>query len=106
MTETGVQGGLRKILRLESLAVLVGAVTIYALSHDNWLVFGVLLLTPDLAMLGYLAGPRVGAICYNTVHSYIGPLVLLGYSLLRPEVQPYALICWHMWRWTARWDTG
>ncbi|QMV19587.1 DUF4260 family protein [Granulicella sp. 5B5] len=92
MTEVGAQGVPRKLLRLESLAVLVGAVTVYALSHDNWLVFAVLLLTPDLAMLGFMAGPRVGAFCYNTVHTYLGPVALLGYSFVRPEVQPYALI--------------
>ena len=30
----------------------------------------------DLAMLGYLGGPRVGAACYDAVHTYVGPVVL------------------------------
>ena len=28
-------------------------------------MFALLFLLPDLSMLGYLAGPRVGAACYN-----------------------------------------
>ena len=28
-------------------------------------------------MLGYLAGPRIGAAAYNAVHSYVGPIILL-----------------------------
>jgi hypothetical protein len=26
---------------------------------------------PDLSMLGYLAGPKVGALLYNAVHSWV-----------------------------------
>ena len=80
------------LVRLEALAVLVAAVVAYAHLHFSWLLFAVLLLAPDLAMLGYLAGPRVGAICYNMVHTYIGPLVLLALSTLHPALQPFALI--------------
>jgi hypothetical protein len=42
----------------------------------GWLMFVVLFLTPDLFMLGYFAGPRVGAVAYNLAHAYISPLVL------------------------------
>ena len=31
-------------------------------------------------MLGYAANIKVGAITYNAVHTYVGPLVLAGYS--------------------------
>lgn len=40
--------------------------------------FASLFLVPDLSMLGYLRGPRVGAVCYDAAHSYVGPLALLG----------------------------
>ena len=33
-----------------------------------WWIFLLLLLGPDISMLGYLAGNRVGAICYNLFH--------------------------------------
>ena len=35
-----------------------------------------LALAPDLSMLGYVAGPRVGALSYDLVHTYVGPLAL------------------------------
>ena len=36
-----------------------------------------LILAPDIGMLGYLADTRVGAVTYNLVHTYLGPGVLL-----------------------------
>jgi hypothetical protein len=36
---------------------------------------------PDIAMLGYAAGARVGATSYNIVHSYVAPLILAAWAL-------------------------
>ena len=33
-----------------------------------WWVYPLLLLGPDISMIGYLAGNKVGAICYNLFH--------------------------------------
>lgn len=71
-----VEGGVRHLLRAEGLVVLAGALWLYALTGRSWWSFAALLLAPDIAMLGYLAGPRLGALAYNLVHSYIGPVVL------------------------------
>lgn len=69
------------LLRLEGMAVLIAAVTIYYhLRGPAWL-FIVLLLAPDLAMIGYLAGQKVGAVVYNVVHFYGLPLTLAGIAL-------------------------
>ena len=66
----------RTLLRLEGLAVFALALAVYfALGGPIWLL-AVLALAPDLSMLGYLGGPRVGSYCYNAVHTYTGPLVL------------------------------
>jgi hypothetical protein len=46
-----------------------------------WWIFVVWFLTPDLSMLGFLAGPRIGAALYNAAHSYLGPLACLGAAL-------------------------
>lgn len=35
-----------------------------------------LILAPDLSMLGYMAGPRVGAVAYNALHIMILPVLL------------------------------
>ena len=71
----------RVLLRLEGAAVLALAVAGYRASGGNWWLFALLLLAPDLAVLGYLAGNRVGAATYNLVHTYVLPLALLGYGL-------------------------
>ena len=47
----------------------------------GWLMLILLLLLPDLSMLGYLAGSRIGAVVYNVVHSYLLPLILLMAAL-------------------------
>jgi len=40
--------------------------------------FAVLFLSPDLSILAYLAGPRLGSVAYNAVHSYVGPAIAAG----------------------------
>src|SRR5579872_2797495 len=69
-------GGIRLVLQLEGAAVFAAAVGLYAWSGFSWLLFAVLLLVPDLAMLGYLAGPRTGAVAYNLVHTYVPAVAL------------------------------
>ena len=44
------------LLRLEWAAVLAAAIAAYILLDGSWLLFVLLILAPDLAMLGYLAG--------------------------------------------------
>ena len=68
----------RVYLRVEGLAALVVALAVYgALDGPLWLL-AVLALAPDLSMLGYLGGPRVGSVAYNVVHTYTTPLALAG----------------------------
>lgn len=66
-----------KWLRLESLAVLVVVLAAYYIAGTSWLLFIGLLLVPDLAMVGYLAGPRAGAAVYNAGHLYLWPGLLV-----------------------------
>jgi hypothetical protein len=71
----------RSHLRAEGIAVFAVATAAYfTLDGPLWL-FLALALAPDLAMLGYLAGPRVGSTVYNLAHTYVGPLALLGVGL-------------------------
>lgn len=71
-----VTGNVRRWLRLEGGAILVLALLLYARSGGNWATFAILFLAPDLSVLGYLVGPRLGAAVYNLAHSYVGPLLL------------------------------
>jgi hypothetical protein len=64
------------LLRIEGLALLSGAVAFYAHRGESWLLFALLLFAPDVSMLGYLAGPRVGAATYNLAHTTTLPIAL------------------------------
>ena len=75
-------GTVRTILRLEGFAVFALSAGAYAFwGQHGWGMFALLFLAPDLSMLGYLGGPRLGASAYNIVHSYVGPAAL-GYAAL------------------------
>ena len=77
-TDGVVTGAPNLLLRAEGLMVLAASAWAFAGPGASWWVFAGLLLAPDLAMLGYLRGPRVGAAAYNAVHTYLGPLALMG----------------------------
>lgn len=70
------------LLRAEGLAAFIAALAYYQHLQGNWWMFALLLLSPDLAMVGYLVNTRVGAIAYNAVHTYIAPLLLVAISLV------------------------
>ena len=73
-----VTGPVRLILRLEGVAVAAASLAVYDQMGFSWLAFAVFILAPDLSMLAYLAGPRAGAIGYNSARTYIAPLALAG----------------------------
>ena len=76
-------GTVRTILRLEGVAVLVLSAAAYSQwSQHGWGLFALLFLVPDLSMVGYLAGSRVGAVTYNVVHAYVGPAALACAAVL------------------------
>jgi len=81
-------------LRLEGLAVAVLSAILYARTGASWWLFAALWLAPDLAMLGYLAGPRWGSYCYNATHWYLLPSALAAVALLLPHaaLMPFALL--------------
>ncbi len=95
-TETAgaVSGGVRTLLRLEGVALFAGMTLLYVVWEGSWWVYAVLLLAPDLSFLGYLAGPRAGAMAYNAAHSYIAPMVLTtaGFALTSPLTLSIAMI--------------
>jgi hypothetical protein len=82
------------LLRAEGVALLALSVMLYWINGESWLLFGVLLLAPDLSMLGYLAGPKVGAAIYNAFHAYAMPAVVgaLGMIFASPMAMAVALI--------------
>jgi hypothetical protein len=89
-----VIGAPKAILRLEGAAVLAAALAGYSRFGGDWMVFAALFLVPDLSMLAYFAGRRIGAVSYNLAHSYILPIALAaaGVVLSRHGLLAPALI--------------
>lgn len=66
------------ILRSEALAALVAGIALWFVNGGSivWLV--PVLLLPDLSMLGYTGGSRLGAFTYNLVHNWTLALTVLA----------------------------
>lgn len=81
-------GAVRGVLRLEGLCVLIAALVAYSKFVSGWGTIALFFLAPDVSFLGYLAGPKVGAVTYNVAHSYIGAIACLvaGFILPAPVV--------------------
>lgn len=70
------------LLRLEGATLLALSVLFCSLGGVSWTLFLLLVLAPDLSMLGYLKGSRVGALSYNLGHTYLPPAVLVAFGVL------------------------
>ncbi|UJW84513.1 DUF4260 family protein [Devosia sp. SL43] len=79
-TTEPVTGNAVLLQRLEGGAIAVLGLVAYTWLGQSWWVFALLLLLPDLSMLGYLRGGTTGMLTYNLVHTYVAPalLALLG----------------------------
>src|SRR5688572_21430806 len=83
------------ILRTEGLVLLTVALAGYfVLLDEAWWLVPLLILAPDLFMVGYARSSRVGAIVYNVGHSYPAPAALgvLAYVADQPLWQGVALV--------------
>lgn len=71
--------------------LLAAAVAGYAQTGAGWGLFALLFLVPDVFMLGYLGGPRLGAAIYNVGHSTILPFGMIGLGLMLPGTAVFAV---------------
>ena len=65
------------LIQLEELIMFLGCIYLFSRLNLKWWWFPALLLVPDLAMVGYLINPVIGAVLYNIVH-FKGTAVLIG----------------------------
>lgn len=90
----------RSWLRLEGLLAAGIAALLYWRWELPWGWFAAFFLAPDLAMLGYLAGPRIGAWSYNLAHSYTVAGLPLAAGLIGfggPTQQPALFVAGLVW---------
>ena len=59
---------MKNTLKLEEVAQFLLGMYLFSLLPYAWWWFPALLLTPDIGMLGYLGGNKLGAFFYNLFH--------------------------------------
>ena len=70
------------VQRIEGGVLLALSVLLYWKASGNWLLFLLLILAPDLFMLGYVANSRLGAAVYNLGHTWLFPGILAAGGVL------------------------
>jgi hypothetical protein len=85
---------MKSLIRLEELSFGILAFAVFVSLGFAWWLFLVLLLLPDLSMIGYGISPRIGAILYNIVHhrALSVALFVAGSLLATPWMQAAALV--------------
>lgn len=69
------------LLRLEGAAAFAAGLAGYFATSDGWLTLILFALAPDLAMVGYAFGPKLGGRLYNLTHTYLSPAILAALGL-------------------------
>lgn len=72
---------MKNLLRAEELAQLLVCIITLVMHAVPWWAYVLLLLGPDISMLGYLINTRVGAFTYNLFHHKGIALLLAGSGL-------------------------
>lgn len=70
---------MKTIIKLEEIALFILGIYLFTLLSFQWWWFLVLILAPDLSMLGYVFGNKTGAFFYNVFHHK--GIALLIYAL-------------------------
>jgi hypothetical protein len=66
----------RILLHIEGLAVFIASILLYRQLDLAWWLYPLLLLVPDVVMVGYFMGNEWGARIYNIGHLYALPITL------------------------------
>ena len=59
---------MKNLLRAEEMAMFVVSVYALTLFHADWWWYLLLALGPDISMIGYAGGNKIGAVSYNLFH--------------------------------------
>lgn len=72
---------MKNSLRLEEIAMFAISLYAYAILGYSWWLFVLLILAPDISMLGYLVNPKAGAVAYNIFHHKGVALLIVALGL-------------------------
>ena len=73
-----VIGTPRRWLRVEGATLVAGSLIAYSTTGQAWWLVPLTLLLPDLTMIGYLGGARLGSYLYNLGHSTPLPAAIVA----------------------------
>jgi len=59
---------MKTLLQLEEMAMYGACIYVLTLFKVDWWWYPIMVLGPDISMLGYLAGNKIGADIYNLFH--------------------------------------
>ena len=59
---------MKNIIRLEEFAMFTICIYALYLLKAEWWCYLLMLIAPDISMIGYAAGNKIGAVAYNLVH--------------------------------------
>jgi hypothetical protein len=59
---------MKQLIQLEEAAMFLFSIFLFSNLSFAWWWFPALILTPDISMLGYIAGNKAGAVAYNFFH--------------------------------------
>ncbi|MBX2892753.1 MAG: DUF4260 domain-containing protein [Saprospiraceae bacterium] len=72
---------MKTLLNIEEWGIFLLCIFLFSRLPFAWWWFPALLLLPDIGMLGYLAGPKVGAFAYNLLHHRAVAAIVAAYAL-------------------------
>jgi Domain of unknown function (DUF4260) len=85
---------MKNLLKLEEFFLFGLSLFLFSKLNYPWWLYAVLFFAPDLSMVGYFGGPKMGATVYNFIHHKglaIG-FYILGAILMDPALQFTGLI--------------
>lgn len=85
---------MKNLLKLEELVMFLFSIFLFSFLDYPWWIYLLLILTPDIGMIGYAVNTRIGALTYNLFH-HKGIAILvgfLGYWWSIPELQLAGII--------------
>ena len=59
---------MKGLLKIENTTMFLFSIYLFSLLDFEWWWYLILIITPDIGMLGYIFNPKIGAITYNIFH--------------------------------------
>jgi len=85
---------MKQVIQLEELGMFLLSIFLFNQLSFAWWWFPVLILLPDISMIGYAAGNKIGAIVYNFFHHKAVAIAvyMLGFYLHNELIQLIGII--------------